>query len=125
MAKWLSLILTRDVRNTELLVQRPTRAIDASKVDWDVVRNWLCDCDAMHPACTVNDLDEQPLPGFQVIDYKTWDITPSSSYCKYAALSYVWGLSGCAQDHFHQELKHQAPQTIKDAILCTQALGLQ
>jgi hypothetical protein len=102
-----------------------TLLIDTANVNWGLIRAWLDDCGAKHQSCTSLNPDDQPLHGFQVIDCETRSIIPLPPGGEYAALSYVWGTSSSASSIFQVRLPPQTPQTIEDAIICTQALGLR
>jgi hypothetical protein len=88
----LSLMLPHEEHNnTPPIGQSQGKLINTSKVDWDFIGHWLCDCDAKHPECTSRDLHEQPLEGFHIIDCETRNIGSLPPGSDYACLSYVWG----------------------------------
>ncbi|KAH4221737.1 hypothetical protein HBH64_156120 [Parastagonospora nodorum] len=123
--EWLSLLQTHSTQSPDHVNLKQASPINPGKVDWEAVKAWLRDCDATHTGCTSHGSDEQQLQGFKVIDCETQDIIPLPPRCRYATLSYVWGLPGPAPDNSLVQPKAQAPQTIKDSMMCTLALGMR
>jgi hypothetical protein len=61
--------------------------------------------------------------GFHVIACETRKIVSGPAGCAYVALSYIWG--SISSPSLSSPQLSQAPPTIEDAIICTQALGFQ
>ncbi|KAI8933495.1 hypothetical protein NX059_009233 [Plenodomus lindquistii] len=88
----------------------------SSRVDFTVLRAWLCRCRSHHFSCTRRPQSDTSLAGFKVIDCRSLSSPPKIVERpwseRYVALSYVWGPpSG------------DWPQTVSDAIEVTKQMG--
>ncbi|KAH7084222.1 heterokaryon incompatibility protein-domain-containing protein [Paraphoma chrysanthemicola] len=95
-------------------------------VNWAMIKDCLRSCSTNHKEdCDRISRNWRPLPGLRVIDCTTRSVVPAPTRCKYVALSYVWGKSSDKSAASSYELPswELMPLTIKDAIICTQALG--
>jgi len=111
---------------------QPVVRIIQPNVDPFLFKNWLEYCQENHSsACSAGDtllFDATTSPlsvivSFKVIDCETQQIV-SGCNTRYVALSYVWG-AGEIGPKFSWALPHQLPETIKDAIAITKALGMR
>jgi hypothetical protein len=66
------------------------------------------------------------IPGFQLLNCKTWDLEPYIPGMEFIALSYVWGTNVNEQMRQSDERGHPVlPQTIGDAMKVTLELGFE
>ncbi|KAJ6284996.1 heterokaryon incompatibility protein-domain-containing protein [Bipolaris maydis] len=103
------------------------------KIDPELIKSWLNYCQDNHSsACGIGDgplsskFITSPLSAitsFKVIDCETRQIVHGSGV-QYVALSYVWGAGERGPD-FSRVLPPQLPETIEDAIVITQSLGMR
>ena len=111
------------------------RGINPFELSKDLITGWLKTCEHEHTTwCKARLSHSLVVPSFRVIDVTKASILPESSYCRYLALSYVWGKLHVNTDYLcltqanHAELEKPGaiirhikllPDTIKDAIdLC-------
>ena len=104
-------------------------------VDFGLVRAWLEVFETSHRKACCSEKKSLPSSGdFRVIDIRDGSIVTAGKYCRYIALSYVWGEDYALRDHRSnslepgrfqglQHLPEEIPQTIEDAISVTRALG--
>lgn len=98
--------------------------------------SWLHKCDTEHGCkCGLPTRPQHP-PGFRLIDVTNSCVVTASQFCKYAALSYVWGandkpsLEATTQNIRDLEKKgffHKAciPAAIRDAMMACAEMGIQ
>ncbi|KAH5076277.1 hypothetical protein HBH95_122440 [Parastagonospora nodorum] len=104
-------------------VQRPYLENEQTRnVDWWILRQWLSCCEKEHTTTCESALSVS-LSGFAVIDCLTRKVVTAPPYCRFAALSYVWGAE--AVPEVLSNIPTPAPPLIEDAMTCTRALGLQ
>ncbi|KAI0968257.1 HET-domain-containing protein [Xylaria arbuscula] len=120
------------------------RAVDREKIDFSIVGNWLAMCESLHgDACRKRPgLDDFPvhpatiLNEFRLIDVEQQCLVKATPENKYAALSYVWGqakvlragmanIENLEKPGAFDKPELSPPQTIKDAIHATKAIGLR
>lgn len=129
-------LITTDSDNRDTMVfggrKRPLQ------LDLQWVRRWINKCEVDHgEACRRADVDSsQKSETIRFIDVKRKCIATLQdvylSECRYVALSYVWGgpqrerleLSNIETLAQPGSLNRQLPQTIEDAILLTESLGI-
>lgn len=104
------------------------REIDATSIDFAVLRNWLLHCQTHHlESCTP--LDQSPLQeitGLKLIDCQTRQIVEAPRDPTFVALSYVWGQSHAAEATvLSRSLPKTVPRTIEDAIQVVLQLNLK
>ncbi|KAH8803644.1 heterokaryon incompatibility protein-domain-containing protein [Xylogone sp. PMI_703] len=105
------------------------RQLQASSIDFGVLKGWLAYCDTHHPAtCHKISGYPQDIPGLRVIDCQTKSVIEAPDNCEFAALSYVWG-STYSKDMLESAargaLPQEVPATIDDAIQVVCKLGLR
>ncbi|KAI1310606.1 HET-domain-containing protein [Xylaria venustula] len=120
------------------------RAVDREKIDFSIVGNWLSMCEKIHgDACRkrpgMDDFPVHPatiLNEFRLIDVEQQRLIRATPDNKYAALSYVWGqakvlragmanIKSLEKPRAFDKPELSPPQTIKDAIHATKAIGLR
>jgi hypothetical protein len=98
------------------------------------IKSWLKHCENRHKDCIAAAKDAKPRPTkyFVVIDVRSRCLVKAPSYCRYLALSYVWGSAvqlSVGKENVAVYSREGAlranllPKTINDALLLTQALG--
>jgi hypothetical protein len=91
--------------------------------DLSLARRYLEDCCASHDCCKpTQGIIPNTIPNLKLIDCTSEQVVLGPDGSRYAALSYVWGRR---TKLFKLRRKPSFPQTIKDAILVTQQLGLK
>ncbi|KAB8277103.1 heterokaryon incompatibility protein-domain-containing protein [Aspergillus minisclerotigenes] len=108
----------------------------SNRNDWGDVASWFDECEIRHgDKCGLTSGPQHP-PGFRLIDVTNSCVVTTSQFCKYAALSYVWGtdnkpsLEATTQNIRDLEKKgylHKAciPATIRDAMIACTKMGIQ
>ncbi|KAL7947510.1 heterokaryon incompatibility domain-containing protein [Trichoderma barbatum] len=125
---------------------RPPNLFPSSEETVRTIKSWLQECFTTHPECQQlqnnNRSSDASLPGPRRLLHLSGDAThpqvrlqqnsSSSSLVEYAALSYCWGgdqavkLKDSIVESWMKDIPYdQFPQTIKDAMQVTMALGLQ
>ncbi|KAH7068673.1 heterokaryon incompatibility protein-domain-containing protein [Paraphoma chrysanthemicola] len=101
------------------------------KIDIDLVKSWLTECDRDHDACKSDRTSEDDLShAIKLIDCVARKVVPGNLTYSYATLSYCWGSSqtrgeGFPFDDSCFQLEPCLPATIEDSIVLTKALGIQ
>ncbi|XRM43458.1 hypothetical protein ABZX51_006633 [Aspergillus tubingensis] len=105
-------------------------------VDWQKVSEWVRNCDysAEHKDTCQAKLNTPQTAGLRVIDTRRRCLTNAPAICRYAALSYVWGVSSTALKAKTANINrlamegslssHNLPQTIDDAIVACRKLEI-
>jgi hypothetical protein len=105
---------------------------------FELLRLWVQDCEANHPNChnasvpvlptRLLDVGTIASPRIRLIETQKEDL----SITTYIALSHMWGgtyslytTTGNLRDLMDYVPDSQIPQTFKDAIICTRALGIR
>ncbi|KAH6638799.1 heterokaryon incompatibility protein-domain-containing protein [Boeremia exigua] len=99
----------------------------------DVVQGWFADCEKRHDLCAAYTREKRSLPSriLQIVGEDEIRLISPSELIKYTALTYCWG--GSRQpitttenyaSRCHNFSFHDFPQTLKDAISFTRALGI-
>lgn len=112
------------------------RALDRHWIDFDLIRDWIKDCEREHgPSCHLISNNRPPRPRLPLlIDTVKHCLVQTAEDYEYAALSYVWGNSTvlkttvqnlesfCEPEAFLQTA-NALPRTIRDAMGVVQLLG--
>lgn len=125
--------------STQIQIGLPELPEPRSECHFDTIRRWLKECDANHPNCR---LREQRFLPTRLLDvggpdrpYLRLRQPPPAEAWKYIALSHPWGdpnrhphfctyTSNVAE--YKKEIRFdQLPETFKDAVITTRALGFQ
>ena len=98
------------------------------KINIDLVKSWIYDCDANHRCGYSNEKPPQR-HGMQLVDMDTKKVVKAPLHAKYLILSYVWGQIDRSPAYRlvimadgSKSLPSSTPQTIKDAIQLTRLL---
>ncbi|KAK0741616.1 heterokaryon incompatibility protein-domain-containing protein [Apiosordaria backusii] len=67
------------------------RAIQADRIRYDLVHEWIQYCQEQHDSECQNLHGQPPVTGLRVIDCHTRSVVSAPPGCRYVALSYVWG----------------------------------
>ncbi|KAF5670083.1 hypothetical protein FHETE_4766 [Fusarium heterosporum] len=101
-------------------------------INFELFKKACQHCSEKHRQCRYIDLVESRQLGFRqparstdqwasrlyLIDVETEEIQEAKSFCKYVALSYVWGKESSPQND-----AHEYPAVVRDAISVTRQLG--
>lgn len=106
------------------------------KFDIELGKSWLKECNHRHTSCRNGEMTSRTPKGIFLVDTDRWSLfqvsDPQTYQASYVAMSYVWGnsnqpqLSSTVLGEWLQpgNLKNvPVPETIKDAIYLTAALG--
>jgi hypothetical protein len=100
----------------------PLRLLKPDSIDFAILQDWLDICREKHTnKCSSK--SSSPVQHLKLVDCETHEIVPANDHA-YAALSYVCGQIEHAP-HDPNHLPSILPNTIKDAIIVTQRLGLR
>lgn len=104
------------------------------RLNYSLIRSWMDDCATRHgPKCNPPGSGSDSLPPL-LLDVKRMRLFKSDRYCRYLALSYVWGkakqfktvksnFQHLQQDGALLRVRDQLPQLINDAITFVADLG--
>lgn len=105
----------------------------SSFLNFDQITGWLKHCEKAHKQCHRIAESSKPTRNFFVIDVKAKAVVSAPEYCRYLALSYVWGENALqlqlTEDNFEVFTRKDSLQeqyltpTIRDAIDLTRKLG--
>lgn len=94
------------------------RRISPDSIDFELIKSLLSFCGEHHSLCS--NKYSYDIPGLRVIDVSTRNVITAPKYCRYAALSYVWG--GSQAMAVDNDLV-SPPPVIEDAILVAKNVG--
>lgn len=130
--------LPLDSTAASIISGRPIKVNARCKEIFDIAREWLSDCIANHPECSipVGQPFNEPLLPARVIEIedeaKVRLIQTKGQRGRWIALSYCWGKDGSAfltkqnRSSLEDEISwHTLPQTFRDAIKIAQELGVR
>ncbi|XPS76733.1 hypothetical protein M3J07_008780 [Ascochyta lentis] len=93
-------------------------------MDVDIVKGWLANRVDCHQACDRSQ-DTPRAPLLKVIDCERKVVVPAPAFCKYVALSYVWGHASAHPFTDGFDLGTNLPKTIADSIHVVKLLGFK
>ena len=92
----------------------PVRLVESSSLNLDLYYTWLKNCEANHAeSCGLYDWPQ--LNRIRLIDVNSMEVIPYPGYCRYMALSYVWGRQPQAIQKDGSRLV-RVPKIVSDAI---------
>jgi hypothetical protein len=102
------------------------RQLQVDRFEDDVVRGWLKICDTAHiNTCGISPHMPASLRGLKVIDCLERVILPFDNNVPFVTLSYVWGSAKEGCHVLGNQIPHQPPKVIADAIRVTRMLGFR
>ncbi|KAH8880426.1 HET-domain-containing protein, partial [Thozetella sp. PMI_491] len=133
--------ITTDPFIGEALKEGGRGAVAPTQIDTTLIQGWWQDCQDNHAGCRAKarDLKSHPtvsIPLFRVIDVYEDKIVIAPKFCRYVALSYVWGgidnYQTTKSNKSHDPLtedeiipfrRKRFPKTIRDALRVTKMIG--
>ncbi|KAH7064282.1 heterokaryon incompatibility protein-domain-containing protein [Paraphoma chrysanthemicola] len=101
----------------------PYRPLRPDVVDFSIFQAWITNCEKTHDeSCSLPTQSLHEISNFRLIDCETAQVREGSVLMRYAALSYVWGLSGA---EVAQTTDEPFPRTIQDSITAARCLGFR
>ncbi|KAH8805304.1 heterokaryon incompatibility protein-domain-containing protein [Xylogone sp. PMI_703] len=97
--------------------------VQTEKINFRLLKSWLAYCVDHHGKCrrTVS----APNPHMKLIDCESRTLVAAKLGMPYAALSYVWGPPGRAEEYTYPSLPLDLPPTILDSMTVTLSLSIR